>query len=74
MEKNQGYFILKEGATWYSIAQILLKPSTTVSEIEIIKACADIKDPRRRAGQLHNLPLCLALFNYERSPQEIKDF
>jgi DDE_Tnp_1-associated len=33
-----------------------------VSEIEIIKAFADIKDPRRRAGQRHNLPLCLALF------------
>lgn len=36
--------------------------STTVSEIEIIKAFVDIKDPRRRAGQRHNLPLCLALF------------
>ncbi|MBN3892946.1 MAG: transposase family protein [Nostoc sp. JL31] len=30
--------------------------------MEIIKAFADIKDPRRRAGQQHNLPLCLALF------------
>lgn len=33
-----------------------------MSEIEIIKAFAEIKDPRRRAGQRHNLPLCLALF------------
>ncbi|MBE8992766.1 ISAs1 family transposase [Nostoc sp. LEGE 12450] len=39
-----------------------MKASTAVSEIEIIKAFADIKDPRRRAGQRHNLPLCLALF------------
>ncbi|WP_100904128.1 hypothetical protein [Nostoc flagelliforme] len=57
----QGYFILKEGAMWYA-AKIILEASTTVSEMEIIRAFADIKDPRRRAGQRHNLPLCLALF------------
>lgn len=33
-----------------------------MSEIEIVKAFAGLKDPRRRAGQRHNLPLCLALF------------
>ncbi|MEH2178678.1 hypothetical protein [Nostoc sp.] len=33
-----------------------------MSEIEIIKAFADIKDLRRRAGQRHNRRLCLALF------------
>ncbi|AUB44383.1 putative transposase YbfD/YdcC associated with H repeats (plasmid) [Nostoc flagelliforme CCNUN1] len=46
---------------WYA-AKIILEASTTVSEMEIIRAFADIKDPRRRAGQRHNLPLCLALF------------
>ncbi|MEH2040197.1 transposase family protein [Nostoc sp.] len=33
-----------------------------MSEIEIIKAFAGLKDPRRRARQRHNLPLSLALF------------
>lgn len=33
-----------------------------MSEIEIIKAFAGLEDPRRRAGQRHNLPLSLALF------------
>ncbi len=33
-----------------------------MSGIEIIKAFAGLEDPRRRAGQRHNLPLCLALF------------
>ena len=37
---EQGYFILKKGAIWYDAAQIILKTSTTVSEIEIIKAFA----------------------------------
>ncbi|MBD2520479.1 ISAs1 family transposase [Nostoc sp. FACHB-973] len=33
-----------------------------MSEIEIIKAFSGLEDPRRRAGQRHILPLCLALF------------
>jgi DDE_Tnp_1-associated len=33
-----------------------------MSEIEIIKAFSGLEDPRRRAGQRHTLPLCLALF------------
>jgi DDE_Tnp_1-associated len=33
-----------------------------MSEIEIVKAFAGLKDTRRRAGQRHSLPLCLALF------------
>ncbi|WP_442948741.1 transposase [Nostoc sp.] len=32
-----------------------------MSEIEIIKAFTGLQDPRRRAGQRHTLPLCLAL-------------
>ncbi|MBG1257681.1 transposase family protein [Nostoc sp. BAE] len=33
-----------------------------MSELEIIKAFTGLEDPRRRAGQRHNLPLSLALF------------
>lgn len=33
-----------------------------MSQIAIIEAFAELEDPRRRAGQRHNLPLCLALF------------
>ncbi|MBH8561754.1 transposase family protein [Nostoc sp. CENA67] len=33
-----------------------------MSQIAIIEAFAELKDPRRRAGQRHTLPLCLALF------------
>lgn len=33
-----------------------------MSEIEIVKAFTGLQDPRRRAGQRHPLPLCLALF------------
>ncbi|MEH1824891.1 MAG: ISAs1 family transposase [Nostoc sp.] len=33
-----------------------------MSEIEIIKAFTGLQDPRRRAGQRHTLPLCIALF------------
>jgi len=33
-----------------------------VSQIAILEAFAEIEDPRRRAGQRHTLPLCLALF------------
>lgn len=36
--------------------------STLVNQIAILEACAGLKDPRRRAGQRHTLPLCLALF------------
>lgn len=32
-----------------------------MSEIEIVKAFTGLQDPRRRAGQRHPLPLCLAL-------------
>ncbi len=42
--------------------QIWSKASTPMSEIEIIKAFSGLEDPRRRAGQRHTLPLCLALF------------
>ncbi len=38
------------------------KTSTPVSQIAILSAFAELEDPRRRAGQRHNLPLCLALF------------
>jgi DDE_Tnp_1-associated len=43
-------------------AQILHNASTTVCQIAIIEAFIGLKDPRRRAGQRHTLPLCLALF------------
>ncbi|MDZ8262278.1 hypothetical protein [Nostoc sp. ChiQUE01b] len=43
-------------------AQILGNASTTVCQIAIIEAFIGLKDPRRRAGQRHTLPLCLALF------------
>ncbi|NEP29542.1 transposase family protein [Moorena sp. SIO3I6] len=33
-----------------------------MSQIAIIEAFAELEDPRRRAGQRHALPLCLALF------------
>jgi len=33
-----------------------------VSQIAIIEAFAGLEDPRRRAGQRHTLPLCLAIF------------
>lgn len=33
-----------------------------MSDIEIIKAFSGLEDTRRRAGQRHPLPLCLALF------------
>ncbi len=33
-----------------------------MKQAAILKAFADLPDPRRRAGQRHNLPLCLALF------------
>ncbi len=33
-----------------------------MSQIAIIEAFAGLEDPRRRAGQRHTLPLCLALF------------
>ncbi len=33
-----------------------------MSQIAIIEAFAELEDPRRRAGQRHTLPLCLALF------------
>ncbi|NEO00334.1 MAG: ISAs1 family transposase [Moorea sp. SIO3I7] len=33
-----------------------------MSQIPIIEAFAELEDPRRRAGQRHSLPLCLALF------------
>ena len=33
-----------------------------MSEIEIVKAFTGLKDTRRRAGQRHSFPLCLALF------------
>jgi len=33
-----------------------------VSQIAILSAFAELEDPRRSAGQRHNLPLCLALF------------
>lgn len=33
-----------------------------MSQIAIIEAFAGLEDPRRRAGQRHPLPLCLALF------------
>lgn len=36
--------------------------STPVCQIAIIEAFAGLEDPRRRAGQRHTLPLCLALF------------
>ena len=35
---------------------------TPVSQIAILEAFAELEDPRRRAGQRHTLPLCLALF------------
>lgn len=35
---------------------------TPVCQIAIIEAFAGLEDPRRRAGQRHTLPLCLALF------------
>ncbi len=33
-----------------------------MEQAAILKAFADLPDSRRRAGQRHNLPLCLALF------------
>jgi len=33
-----------------------------VSQPTILEAFAELQDPRRRAGQRHTLPLCLALF------------
>lgn len=33
-----------------------------MSQIAIIEAFAGLEDPRRRAGQRHTLPLCLAIF------------
>lgn len=33
-----------------------------MSQAAILEAFAELKDPRRRAGQRHTLPLCLALF------------
>jgi hypothetical protein len=36
--------------------------SSTVSQPTILEAFAELQDPRRRAGQRHTLPLCLALF------------
>lgn len=33
-----------------------------MSQIAILEAFAELEDPRRRAGQRHTLPLCLALF------------
>lgn len=33
-----------------------------MSQLAIIEAFAAVQDPRRRAGQRHTLPLCLALF------------
>lgn len=62
MIQPQGYFILNVDAIWYNATPVLLQTSISVSEIEIIKAFAGLKDPRRRAGQRHNLPLSLALF------------
>ena len=49
--------------------QILLKASTTVSKIAIVKAFTGLQDPRRRAGQRHTLPLCLALFTRSDRPK-----
>ena len=37
-----------------------------MSQIAIIEAFAGLEDPRRRAGQRHTLPLCLALFTFSR--------
>jgi len=33
-----------------------------VSQLAILKAFTELQDPRRRAGQRHNLALCLGLF------------
>jgi hypothetical protein len=33
-----------------------------VCQIAILEAFAGLEDPRRRAGQRHALPMCLALF------------
>ena len=33
-----------------------------MSQAAIIEAFVEVQDPRRRAGQRHTLPLCLALF------------
>lgn len=33
-----------------------------MSQLAILDAFAELQDPRRRAGQRHNLVLCLALF------------
>jgi len=33
-----------------------------VSQLAILEAFTQLQDPRRRAGQRHNLALCLALF------------
>ncbi len=53
-----------------------------MSQIAIIEAFNELEDPRRRAGQRHTLPLCLALFTLAmakrprkaRSLPGIKDF
>ncbi len=36
--------------------------STSMSQPAIIEAFVELRDPRRRAGQRHTLPLCLASF------------
>ena len=33
-----------------------------MTQVAILEAFSELKDPRRRAGQRHTLPLCLALF------------
>jgi hypothetical protein len=54
-----------------------------MSQPAIIEAFVELRDPRRRAGQRHTLPLCLALFTLAirlwrqasgLSRPEIKDF
>ena len=37
-----------------------------MSQLAILDAFAELQDPRRRAGQRHNLALCLALFTLAR--------
>ncbi len=36
--------------------------STSMTQVAILEAFSELPDSRRRAGQRHNLPLCLALF------------
>ncbi len=61
-ETEQGYFILNLGLVWYNATRLKVRVSTSMSQTAIIEAFAEVEDRRRKAGQRHTLPLCLALF------------